>query len=219
VRALALALVVTAAWLPAATANVSAGAAAAARVARCRPPRREVVRRGGGAVLFVRQTGPSDGKYGAPHSLYACAGPQRPPVDLFDFEDGDTPGSVLAAFNGSYVAFFIDWEAATCVFYRDVSGAQSCDQTLFESASLRTGRTRAAVEGPPAQAPPTAVVVTHAGWIAWSARAPSGVLMLFAQNAAGERTLDAGPVDAGSLTASGARVRWTDAGVARSATL
>jgi hypothetical protein len=40
-----------------------------------------------------------------------------------------------------------------------------------------------------------------------------------ARDSKGERTLDPGPIDAGSLRVSGANVRWTDAGVTHAARL
>lgn len=201
----------------AAASNVSFAQLSRAR--RCLPPHRQVLRRSGAAVLFLRQTGLDDGKYGAPHSLYGCAGSRQAPVDLFDFEDGDTPSVTVTAFAGSYAAFFLGWEAATCVFYENAGGSENCGQTLFESVNLKTGRIRLAVEEAEPLPTPGSLVVTRRGWIAWTAPDTSGTVKLLAHDAKGARTLDPGPVDTRSLKVSGETVRWTDAGVARVAIL
>jgi hypothetical protein len=171
-------------------------------------------------VLFVRQTGASDGKYGAPHSLFGCASSHQARKDLFDFEDGDEPTLVVAAFARPYAAFFLSWAATSCVFYES-AGAEHCGQTLFESANLTTGRVRVTVYVPETAPQPSDLGVTRAGWIAWTAEGSSGsgTEAVFARDAAGERTLDPGPVDAGSLKVDGATVRWSDAGVAHTAVL
>jgi|GEM_PF-3000806 len=204
-------------WTGSAPAGAVAPPARASAAGRCLPPRREILRRSGGSLLFVRQTGPSDGKYGAPHSLYGCRSSRQRPVDLFDFEDGDLPSTVVVAFDGPYAAFYLGWEAATCVDY-ETAGAENCGQELFESINLSSGRARVTVEQP-GQPAPEALVVTRAGWIAWTAAGPSAALALFARDAHGERTLDAGPVDPRSLKLSGGTVHWTDSGVAHSAVL
>ncbi len=169
-------------------------------------------------MLFVRQTGGFDGKYGAPHSLFGCSSSYQPRKDLFDFEDGDTPNLAVAAFAPPYAAYFLDWEATSCVFYES-AGAEHCGQTLFESANLRTGRVRVTVYQPESTPPPEDLVVTRAGWIAWIAGGPSGTAALIAHDSAGERTLDPGPVDARSLKLSGGTVRWSDSGAAHTAVL
>lgn len=139
---------------------------------------------------------------------------------LFDFEDGDTPETVLTAFNGTYAAFFIGWQSTTCSFYES-AGAIDCSESLFESVNLATGRFRVNVtnEDPNTTDPPTALVVTHAGWIAWVAHLTATSQPLLVRDSKGERTLDPGPIDVGSLRASGANVRWTDAGVGHFAAL
>ena len=202
-----------------ATANASANPSArASRVHRCLPPRGDVLRRSGSAVLFVRQTGRDDGKYGAPHSLFGCASSHQPRRDLFDFEDGDQPSLAVSAFTRPYAAFFLSWEATSCVFYES-AGAEHCGETLFESANLSTGRVRLTVEQPETAPPPVDLVVTHTGWIAWTVADSPGMPALIARDSAGERTLDRGPVDAGSLKVSGETVSWSDAGVAHTAVL
>jgi len=205
-------------WPAGAPAGAVASGARASRAGRCLPRRREILRRVGASLLFVHRTGPSDGKYGAPHSLYGCRGSHQRPVDLFDFEDGDLPSTVVAVFDGAYAAFYLGWEALTCVDYEN-AGAENCGQTLFESVNLSSGRVRVTIEQPEGPAP-EALVVTRAGWIAWTeAPGPSAALSLFARDAHGERTLDPGPVDPRSLRLSGGTVRWTDAGLAHSAVL
>lgn len=188
------------------------------RVQPCLPPRGDVLRRSHTAVLFVRQTGRSDGKYGAPHSLFGCSSPHQARKDLFDFEDGDEPTLAVAAFTPPYAAFYLTWQATSCAFYES-AGAEHCGETLFESANLTTGRVRLTVEEPETAPPPRDLVVTRMGWIAWSTDVPSGTSVLSARDSAGERTLDRGPVDAGSLKVSGETVRWSDAGVAHTAVL
>lgn len=187
---------------------------------RCVPKRSQILGRSGSSVLFRQITGPDDGKYGAPHSLFGCRNARQTPLDLFDFEDGDIPSVVLTSFNGSYAAYFLGWEAATCVFYES-AGAEHCGQSLFESVNLRTGHVRVsgAEESTGAVEPPKALVVSHDGWIAWIAPERSGTAPLMAQDSTGRRTLDPGPIDTRSLRMSGKKVRWTDAGVAHSAVL
>lgn len=207
--------------LIAVSASPGADANPAARTSslrRCLPPRGDVLRRSGGAVLFVRQTGGSDGKYGAPHSLFGCSRSHQARKDLFDFEDGDEPTLAVAAFTPPYAAFFLSWQATSCVFYES-AGAEHCGETLFESANLSTGRVRLTVEQPETAPPPRELVVTRVGWIAWTVDGSSGTAALFARDSAGKRKLDLGPVDAGSLKLSGETVRWSDAGVAHTAVL
>lgn len=187
---------------------------------RCLPKKSRIVARHGSSVLFLRQTGPDDGKYGAPHTLYGCRGARQAPAVLFDFEDGDVPSIVVTVFNGPYAAFFLGWQASTCAFYES-AGAENCSQPLFESVNLSNGHTRARVtnEDPNTTEPPSALVVTHSGWIAWVARLTSTSAPLLARDSKGEHVLDSGPIDAGSLRVSGKRVRWTDAAVAHAAVL
>ncbi|HEY8304952.1 MAG TPA: hypothetical protein VIG42_10255 [Solirubrobacteraceae bacterium] len=201
----------------------SAGARASfARSARhrCVPVKSEVIARHGASLLFIHRTGPSDYKYGAPHALYGCRSAHQAPTLLFDFEDGDRPEIVIAAFNGSYAAFFLGWQSSTCSFYES-AGAIDCSQSLFESVNLGGARGGVSVtnEDPNFTEPPSALVVTHAGWIAWAARLSRTSQPLLARDSRGERTLDAGPIDARSLRVSGKNVRWSDAGVAHSAVL
>lgn len=207
--------------LIAVSASADADANPAARtssVRRCLPPRGDVLRRSGNAVLFVRQTGGSDGKYGAPHSLFGCSNSHQGRRDLFDFEDGDQPTLAVAAFTPPYAAFFLSWAATSCVFYES-AGAEHCGETLFESANLSTGRVRLTVEEPETAPPPRELVVTRVGWIAWTMDGSSGKSALIARDSKGERTLDPGPVDVGSLKVSGETVRWSDTGVAHTAVL
>lgn len=187
---------------------------------RCAPVKWEVIARHDASLLFIHRTGLDDGKYGAPHALYGCRTPHQAPARLFDFEDGDTPETVLTAFNGRYAAFFIGWQATTCSFYES-AGAINCSQSLLASVNLGNGHTRVNVtnEDPNTTEPPTALVVTHAGWIAWAAHLTATSQPLLARDSKGERTLDLGPIDAGSLRVSGANVLWTDAGVTHAATL
>jgi hypothetical protein len=187
---------------------------------RCAPVKREVIARHGASLLFIHRTGPTDYKYGAPHALYGCRSAHQAPMRLFDFEDGDTPETVLTAFNGPFVAFYIGWQSTTCSFYES-AGAIDCSDSLFASVNLATGRLRVNVtnEDPNTTEPPSALVVTHAGWIAWAARLSATSNPLLARDSKGERTLNPGPIDAGSLRVSGKGVRWADAGVAHSAAL
>jgi hypothetical protein len=187
---------------------------------RCVPRRSRTLARSGASVLLLRTTGPDDGKYGAPHSLLGCRTVAQRPVDLFDFEDGDTPTEVRTSFDGPYAAFYLGWAYSTCSFYMS-AGAEDCETSLFESVNLGTGRVKVSLpsvrEGGPAL--PSALVVTHNGWIAWVSRGAAGATPLMARGSKEQRTLDPGPIDAGSLRVSGAAVRWEDAGVAHSATL
>lgn len=187
---------------------------------RCAPVKREVIARHGASLLFIHRTGPTDYKYGAPHALYGCRSAHQAPTLLFDFEDGDMPDIVLTAFNGPYAAFYLGWQSTSCSFYES-AGAIDCSQSLFGSVNLGSGRGGVSVTGedPNFTEPPTALVVTHAGWIAWAARLSATSRPLLASDSKGERTLDSGPIDAGSLRVSGKDVRWTDAGVVHSAAL
>lgn len=171
-------------------------------------------------MLFRQITGLDDGKYGAPHSLFGCLNARQVPIDLFNFEDGDIPSVALTSFNGSYAAYFLGWEATTCVFYES-AGAEHCGESLFESVNLRTGHVRvsAAEQSTGTVEPPKALVVSHDGWIAWIAPERSGTAPLLVRDSKGERTLDSGPIDRKSLRVSGEKVRWTDAGVPHSAVL
>jgi hypothetical protein len=171
-------------------------------------------------VLFLRTTGPDDGKYGAPHSLLGCRRVSQRPVDLFDFEDGDTPTEVLTSFGGRYAAFFLGWAYTTCSFYES-AGAENCGTSLFESVDLSTGHVRVSLPSVREDGPalPNALVVTHSGWIAWVSRGTTGAMPLLVWDSKGQRTLDPGPIDTGSLRASGAAVHWKDAGIAHSAVL
>jgi hypothetical protein len=187
---------------------------------RCVPKRSQILARSGASVLFLRTTGPDDGKYGAPHSLLGCRKVAQRPVDLFDFEDGDRPTEVLTGFDGPYAAFYLGWAYTTCSFYES-AGAENCGTSLFESVNLSSGHVRVSLpsvrEGGPAL--PRALVVTHSGWIAWVSGGPAAATPLLARDSKGQRTLDTGPIDAGSLRASGAAVRWKDAGIAHAAML
>ena len=80
------------------------------------------------SVLLLRTTGPSYGKYGAPHSLLGCRKVAQRPVDLFDFEDGDTPMEVLTSFNGVYAAYYLGWAYTSCSFYIS-AGAEDCGRS------------------------------------------------------------------------------------------
>ena len=220
-RLLLLALSAALVLSPTATFARAVGGVNLARTSRvqpCLPPRGDVLRRSHTAVLFVRQTGRSDGKYGAPHSLFGCSSSHQARRDLFDFEDGDQPTLAVAAFTPPYAAFFLTWQATSCAFYES-AGAEHCGETLFESANLTTGRVRLTVEEPETAPPPRDLVVTRVGWIAWISDGPSGSAVLSARDSAGERTLDRGPVDAGSLKVSGETVHWSDAGTAHTAVL
>jgi hypothetical protein len=171
-------------------------------------------------VLLLRTTGPDDGKYGAPHSLLGCRKVAQRPVDLFDFEDGDTPMEVRTSFAGPYAAFYLGWAYSTCSFYIS-AGAEDCGTSLFESVNLGNGHVKVSLpsvrEGGPDL--PSALVVTHDGWIAWVSGASATGTPLLARDSKGQRTLDPGPIDAGSLRVDGAAVRWTDAGIAHSSAL
>jgi hypothetical protein len=171
-------------------------------------------------VLFLRTTGPDDGKYGAPHSLLGCRRVSQRPVDLFDFEDGDTPTEVLTSFGGRYAAFFLGWAYTTCSFYES-AGAENCGTSLFESVDLSTGHVRVSLPSVREDGPalPNALVVTHSGWIAWVSRGTTGAMPLLVWDSNRQPTLDPGPIDTGSLRASGAAVHWKDAGIAHSAVL
>jgi hypothetical protein len=198
-------------------APASASAAAHGRLARaprCAPPRREVLGRSGPHLLFVRQTGPTDFKYGAPHALYGCISRYRAAVKLYEFEAGDLPSVVVTRFAAPYAAFFLGWQSTVCADYEN-AGAQDCGRMLFGSVDLRTGRVRTSVEShmPEPLPAPTELVVTPAGWIAWTAPGSSGADALFADDSSGQRTLDPGPVEGKSLAVTGATVRWSDTGV------
>ncbi|HEY4897804.1 MAG TPA: DNA polymerase IV [Solirubrobacteraceae bacterium] len=175
--------------------------------ARCVPRKSRTIARSGTSVLLLRTTGPSDGKYGAPHSLLGCRKVAQRPVDLFDFEDGDTPMEVLTSFNGLYAAYYLGWAYTSCSFYIS-AGAEDCGTSLFESVNLLNGHTRVSLPsvregGPPL---PSALVVTHGGWIAWVSGTSAAGTPLLARDSKGQRTLDPGPIDAGSLHVSGADV-------------
>ena len=171
-------------------------------------------------MLLLRTTGPDDGKYGAPHSLLGCRKVAQRPVELFNFEDGDTPMEVRTSFDGPYAAFYLGWAYSTCSFYMS-AGAEDCGTSLFESVNLGNGHVKVSLpsvrEGGPAL--PSALVVTDGGWIAWVSSASATGTPLLARDSKGQRTLDPGPIDAGSLRAGGAAVRWKNEGIPRSAAL
>ena len=58
---------------------------------RCLPRGSHVVARHGNEVIYLRNTGPDDGEYGAPSSLFGCRSTRRAPHRLVDFPDGDVP--------------------------------------------------------------------------------------------------------------------------------
>lgn len=187
---------------------------------RCVPRRSRTIARSGASVLLLRTTGPDDGKYGAPHSLLGCRKVAQRPVELFNFEDGDTPMEVRTSFDGPYAAFYLGWAYSTCSFYMS-AGAEDCGTSLFESVNLGNGHVKVSLpsvrEGGPAL--PSALVVTDGGWIAWVSSASATGTPLLARDSKGQRTLDPGPIDAGSLRAGGAAVRWKNEGIPRSAAL
>jgi hypothetical protein len=84
-----------------------------------------MIARSGASVLLLRTTGPDDGKYGAPQSLLGCRKVAQRPVELFDFEDGDTPMEVRTSFDGPYAAFYLGWEYSTCSFYTSAGAEEA----------------------------------------------------------------------------------------------
>jgi hypothetical protein len=218
---LALALLVAAACLAGAAFGSGTLHARASRARlRCVPRRSQTIARAGPSVLFLRQTGLDDGKYGAPHSLLGCRSARQAPVQIYEFEDGDRPSEVASSFAGPYAAFFLGWASTVCSFYES-AGAEHCGRSLFESVNLRTGRARLQLEGEASSEAerPRALLVTQGGWIAWVPGGAAPGAPLLAQDSKGQRTLDAGPIDARSLRASGSAVRWSDGGVAHTARL
>jgi hypothetical protein len=192
-------------------------ASAHATQRRCRPPATGVVARSGANVLFVRAIGPDDGEYGPPQALFGCWSARHSPRRLVTFPDEST-GSLTrlgadrarARFAGHFAAFSLVFTSSTCEKY-----AQSgCASVLTESVSLRTGRRRAQARSPLAA---DDLALTGAGWFGWLPTGPDPPLL--GVDSGGQRTLDPGPVDAGSLSASGSGVAWTVAGARRGALL
>ena len=190
------------------------GASAATR--RCRPPARDVIARSGADVLFVRAT--PGGEYAGPVTVYGCYSARHSPRRLLDFPEDNSgefaklgPAGRRARFAGRFVAFSLTFDDEPCEHY---ALSSDCTSALTASYSLRTGRRRALAREAVAAGD---LALTRAGWFAWTPA--GGQPPLLGVDAAGQRTLDAGPVDAGSLGATAAGVTWTVAGAQRSATL
>lgn len=191
------------------------GRSARTRPALCRPTHEEVQARSGASVLFLRETGPFDGKYGAPSALFGCTRLRQRPVRISSYDEFTGPHLRLASIAGFYAAYVEEDDSLTCSAY----GEEACEALalFFESVDLRTGRVRAG----PTNGEPSALVVTRRGWLSWVAGAGSrspGVL--FARDSSGRCTLDSGPVTASSVHVAGDAIEWTDStGNARTATL
>jgi hypothetical protein len=210
-------------------ASLVAQADAAKPHKRCLPRGSHVVARHGRAVIYLRNTGPDDGEYGAPSSLFGCRSTKRAPHRLVDFPDGDSPtfarlgaDGAKARFTGNYVAFSLNYIDIVCSKYAQ----DNCTTSITASYDLRSGRRRGTAQGPAttASASDTGfnaadIALTTGGWFAWIPAPASSPQPLFAADSGGQRALDPGPIEPGSLAASGNTVSWTSGGQAHSATL
>ena len=195
---------------------------------RCHPRSSQVVARHGGAFIYLRNTGPDDGEYGPPRALFGCRAANRAPHRLVSFSDGDSPtfaplgpSGAKARFNGRYVAFSLSYFDIVCSKYQQ----DNCAASITASFDLTNGR-RVATARDPAPGTTSAnqgyraadLALTTAGSFAWIP-AGTGSQPLLGVDRSGQRALDPGPVDQGSLTASGTTVSWTSARQPRSASL
>jgi hypothetical protein len=189
---------------------------AAATTRRCRPAARDVIARSGANVLFVRAR--PGGEYAGPVTVYGCYSARHPPHKLLDFPEDNSgeflklgPAGRRARIAGHFVAFSLSFDDGPCEHY---ALSNDCTSVLTASYSLRTGRRRAVARSPLAAAD---LALTHAGWFGWL---PAGSdPSLLGVDSGGERTLDEGPVDAGSVRATSSGVAWTVAGAQRGALL
>ena len=188
---------------------------AAAATPRCRPPSRDVVARSGSNVVFIRAM--PGGEYPGPVTVYGCYSVHHSARRLLDFPD-DSSGEFLklgpagrrARISGHFAAFSLSFDDGPCEHY---ALASDCTSVVTASYNLRTGRRRALADDSASD-----IALTPAGWFAWTSRGDA-MHPLLAVDQAGRRTLDPGPIEAGSLRASGAQVSWRSGGAARSATL
>jgi hypothetical protein len=166
-------------------------------------------------VVFVRAT--PGGEYPGPVTVYGCYSVRHSPHRLLDFPE-DSSGEFLklgtagrrARISGHFAAFSLSFDDGPCEHY---ALSSDCTSVLTASYNLRTGRRRAVADGSASD-----LALTPAGWFAWTSRGDA-MHPLSAVDRAGTRTLDPGPIDAGSLRASGVVVSWTSGGAAHSATL
>ena len=195
---------------------------------RCPPRASQVVARHGQAVIYLRNTGPDDGEYGAPSALFGCKSARSVPRRLVNFPDGDTPtfaklgaNGARARFVGRYVAFSLSYIDIVCSKYAQ----PNCATSITGSFDLGNGRQRATARGPATAASDESgftaadLALTTMGWFAWIPAQGGPPQPLIAAGRHDQGTLDPGPIDAGSLSASGTTVSWTSGAQSHSATL
>ncbi len=186
---------------------------------RCAPSRSETLVRHGSSVLFAQETEPGGGEYVSGQTVFGCLRVAQRPVRVVAFPEGVVLGAIRASFDGHYAALYLSSAEQACGKY---DPGPQCETSLLESVDLLTGHRRVNVPGAGERGSgtPAALVVTVKGSIAWvSQPATEAPAPLLARDSTGTRTLDPGPIEAGSLTVAGSVVRWRDAGVAHSATL
>jgi hypothetical protein len=195
---------------------VALGASAAAQARPVAPGRcgfkgAEVLRAAGTARLVLRESG-GDDLYGPESRIYVCVAGHQPKL-LAAYEVGTIPTVSLVRFTARYVAFATSTVDTACTKYSGDDPA--CVSAAIASYDRRTGRVRARDD-----ARPDALVLTAAGWPAWTVvDAAAGGHVLAAKVGAQHLALGAGAIDPASLRAVGNTLTWTLGGDAQSATL
>jgi hypothetical protein len=177
---------------------------------RCGFKGAEVLRAAGTARLVLRESG-GDELYGPESRIYTCVAGHEPKL-LASYEAGTIPTVTLVRITARYVAYATSTLDTACTKYSGDDPA--CRSAGIASYDRRTGRVRASAGGIP-----DALVLTTAGWPAWTVADAATGHTLTAKVGAQELALGARAIDPASLTATGATVTWTLDGVAQSATL
>ncbi len=207
-------------WLLLATVLVSAlclgagGAASAPASTSCKPSGSKALVKSRYARVYTR--GRVDTDTGETQRLYGCLYSSGRPLRLFEASDDGyvtSEGYADVRLAGRYVA----WSET----YYDISCKADCppgyEPTTYGIglADLR-GRSHRSIA---ARVLDGALFVSKRGFLAWAQPGPGATVAIRARDTAGVRELDAGGIDAGSLSLHGSEVSWTKDGVRRSTTL
>jgi hypothetical protein len=152
----------------------------------------------------VETDGPGgNDEYGLTTHLHLCR-PGGREVRVENHGGGIAVGVESVTSASHYIGFREVFTDVACSKYQ----GDGCSSARLIAYDMATGRRRSVVGVGPA------FVLTDSGWLAWLA---DGTVR--ARVAGATRTLDAGPVDAASLTATGTTVSWTRGGAPQSADL